>query len=177
MSAWSWEVANVRDWGEPSGHWSWCACVYNPSRLWSTTSNTTWRAWIPSPVSWNDWRGFPSTAPLKLPSLSRDACFCILQSMCDAHKGCFQLAWPTFMSSWCNSWAWMLRNPCTRSSWGWHQFLCATQTDVKIVEVGCFCTVKSRQLGPLTDAETWVLKGLWRTTFGPSFIIIRSTFS
>ena len=37
--------------------------------------------------------------------------------------------------------------------------------------------VQSSALGSLADAETRVLKGLLRTASGPSFIIIRSTFS
>ena len=37
--------------------------------------------------------------------------------------------------------------------------------------------VQSSALGSLADAETRVLKGIWRPASGPSFIIIRSTFS
>ena len=37
--------------------------------------------------------------------------------------------------------------------------------------------VQSSALGSLADTETRVVKGLWRTASGPSFIIIRSTFS
>ena len=37
--------------------------------------------------------------------------------------------------------------------------------------------VQSSALGSLADAETRVLKGLWRTASGPSFIMIWTTFS
>ena len=68
----------------------------------------------------------------------------------------------------------MLRNPCTRSSWGCITFCVQSKVTSNFWNLVVF--VQSSALGSLADVETRVLKGLERTASGPWFIIIRSTF-